>query len=60
VEVARTAGVLGGVSPAACAQELNIKRIDRTSVIFLIMLFSEELNVGRDAIPPYGLAKSTV
>jgi hypothetical protein len=40
VEVARTAGVLVDISPAACAQELNSKRINRTRVIFLIILFS--------------------
>jgi hypothetical protein len=40
VEVTKTAGVLGGVTPAACAQEFNSKRIDRTRGIFFIMLFS--------------------
>ena len=38
VEVA--AGALVGVSPETCAQEFNIKRINRTSVIFLIIVFS--------------------
>jgi hypothetical protein len=39
VEVARTAGVLVDISPAACAQEFNSKKSNRTSVIFFIMLF---------------------
>jgi hypothetical protein len=40
VEVASTVRWLVGVSPETPAQELNSKRINRTSVIFFIILFS--------------------
>jgi hypothetical protein len=48
VEVATTARLLVGISPETSPQELNSKRINRKSVTFLIMLFSQ------------GLAKLTV
>jgi hypothetical protein len=43
VEVAGITGALVGTSPAVCAQELKSKRIDRTSVIFISILFSQGL-----------------